>query len=323
MKTLLKPLPILLLLSTSAYAQDPEVRRQAIELMERASAASLSPKLPNLERVDTFRVLDSGSGPREGVFTRVVMQGTGRREEATFGDYHLAEVLTEGQLATVRSRMIVPAELETVMNITPIRLMRFDGEDVIHRIITKAVGGKNARCVEFDTIRGQRIENNEFCFDLANNTVILEKTGDDLVENSDFFAFAGELVPSRITYSFAGVRKLEISQTMSELTDATENVLVSPPGALILHYCKTSRRPIGSSMPQPKAGNGGRDYDVVVRGTIESDGQIHDAVVQSSELADLGAAALELIKQWRFTPLMCDGQPGNIEGNFVLHFHGR
>jgi hypothetical protein len=32
---------------------------------------------------------------------------------------------------------------------------------------------------------------------------------------------------------------------------------------------------------------------------------------------------LEVIKQWRFTPLMCDGQPGEIEGSFVLHFHGR
>jgi hypothetical protein len=324
MKTiLLKLLPLILLAATSVSAQDPEVRRQAIELMERASAASLSAKLPNLERVDMFRVLDSGSGPRDGMFTRVVVQGTGKREEATLGDYHLAEVWTGGQLATVTSHKVVPAALETVMNITPIRLMRFDGEDVIHRIVTKAVGGKNARCVEFDTIKGQKTENNEFCFDPANNTLILEKTGDELIENSNFFSFGGELLPSKITYSFAGVRQLEISQTMAELTDVTENVLAAPPGASVLQFCKTWRRAIGVSMPQPKAGNGGRDYDVVIRGLIESDGLVHDAVVQSAELPDLGAEALEVIKQWRFTPLMCDGQPGEIEGSFVLHFHGR
>jgi TonB family protein len=76
-------------------------------------------------------------------------------------------------------------------------------------------------------------------------------------------------------------------------------------------------------MPQPKAGKGGRDYDVVVRGLIESDGQIHDALVQSAELPDLGAEALEIIKQWRFSPLICEGSPGQIEADFVLHFQGR
>jgi Gram-negative bacterial TonB protein C-terminal len=323
MRALLKWLPLFLLFASVASAQDPQVRQEATELLERASAASLPPRLPNLERVDTFRVLDAGGGPREGTFTRVVVQGTGRREEASFGDFHSTQVWTRGDLALVSTHKVLPAELATVINITPIRLMHFDGEDVIHRIVTKAVGGKNARCVEFDTIKGQRIENNEFCFDPANNTLILEKTGDDLIENSGFFSFAGGFFPSRISYSFAGLRKLEISQTMTELTDSTENVLVAPPGAMFSHACKTWRRPIGVTMPQPKAGRGARDYDVVLRGLIESDGQVHDAVVQSAELPDLGVEALEIIKQWRFSPLICEGEPGQIEADFVLHFHAR
>jgi len=323
MKTLLKLLPLILFFTSVASAQDPQVRSEAVELMERATAASVPSPLPNLERVDTFRVLDAQGGPIDGMFTRVIVQGTGRREESSFGDYHSIQVWTRGDLATASSRKIPPAELETLINITPIRLMNFDGEDVIHRIVTKAVGGKNARCVEFDTIKGQKVENNEFCFDPANNTLILEKTGDELIENSDFFSFAGGFFPSRISYSFAGVRKLEVSQTMTELRDSTENVLVAPPQAEFSRPCKTWRRPIGVTMPQPKAGKGGRDYDVVVRGLIESDGQIHDALVQSAELPDLGAEALEIIKQWRFSPLICEGSPGQIEADFVLHFQGR
>jgi Gram-negative bacterial TonB protein C-terminal len=324
MKMLLRSLPVVLLFVTTASAQDPEVRRQAVELLERANAAALPASLPNLERVDTFRVLDAGSGPREGTFSRVVVQGTGRREEASFGGYHSIDVWTQGgNLATVSSHKVAPPEIETVVNITPIRLVSFDSEDVIHRIVTKAVGGKNARCIEFDTIEGQKIDNNELCFDPTNNSLILEKTGNDLIENSDFFSFSGGFFPSRIIYSFAGLRKLEISQTMTELTEAPENVLIAPPGAMTTHFCRTWRRAIGISMPQPKAGNGGRDYDVVVRGLIESDGQVHDAVVQEAELADLGAEALQLIKQWRFTPLICEGEPGQIEADFVLHFHGR
>src|SRR5258707_4842228 len=206
MKALLKSLPLFLLFASVASAEDPQVRQEATELLERASGASLPPRLPNLERVDTFRVLDAGGGPREGTFTRVVVQGTGRREEASFGDFYSTQVWTRGDLAMVSTRKVLPAELATVINITPIRLMHFDGEDVIHRIVTKAVGGKNARCVEFDTIKGQKIENNEFCFVLANNTLILEKTADDLLENTGCFSYAVGSFPSKITHSFAVMR---------------------------------------------------------------------------------------------------------------------
>src|SRR5260370_12794933 len=119
MKALLKSVLLLRVACTGvSAAEDPEVRREALELMERASAASLPAKLPNLERVDTLRVLDAGSGPREGTFTRVVVQGTGSREEASFGAYHLAEVSTGGNLATMKSHMGAPTELEPDIGIT-------------------------------------------------------------------------------------------------------------------------------------------------------------------------------------------------------------
>src|SRR3989449_2207692 len=258
MRSVLKVLPLILLTAIPASAQDPELRREAVQLLERANGVSLSPKLPNLERVDTFHVFDSSSGPQEGTFTRVVVQGTGKREESRFGEYHSLDIWAGGRLATVRSSELPPAEVNTVMRLTPIYLVRFADDDVIHAIVDKAAGGKKIRCIEFDTIRGQKIENNELCVDGRNGTLVLEKVGDELIENSEFFSFAGELVPAKITYSFAGVRKLEISQTMTELTDASENVLAAPPEVQIRNFCKTYRRAIGTSMAQPKAGKGGR-----------------------------------------------------------------
>jgi len=322
MKSLLNVLPLILLLASVGSAQDPQVRRDAIEMMERATAASVAPTLPNLERVDIFRALDTPNGAREGRFSRTVVQGTGKREEFTFGDYHRVEIWTHGHVASFGSQEIVPTELDKVYSITPISIPSFDGEDVIHRVVIKAVGGKNARCIEFDTIKGQKIENNEFCLDPANNTLILSKTGDDLVENSDFFSFAGQLLPSKITYTFAGVRKLEISQTMTELK-STDDVLTAPPDAQISMFCKAYRRPIGLSMPQPKSGHGGRDIDVAIRGIIGTDGKIHEAVVEDAERPDLGEEALSLVSQWVFTPGICDGSPNTTESIFMVHFHGR
>jgi len=323
MKSVLKFLPLILFTAIPAPAQDPELRREAVQLLERANAVSLSPKLPNLERVDTFRVFDSSSGPQEGTFTRVVVQGTGKREESRFGQYHSLDIWTGGRLATVRTSELPPPEINTVMRLTPIYLLRFADDDVIHAIVDKAAGGKKIRCIEFDTIRGQKIDNNELCVDRSNGTLVLEKVGDELIENSEFFSFAGGLVPAKITYSFADVRKLEISQTITELNDASENVLASPPEAEIRTFCKTYRRAIGTSMPQPKEGKGGRNVDVAIRGIISTDGKVHEAVVQSAEHPDLGAEALALVQQWVFTPAVCDGNPNTQEATFIVHFHGR
>jgi len=201
MKSVLKVLPLIFFTAIPASAQDPELRREAVQLLERANGVSLSPKLPNLERVDTFRVFDSSSGPQEGTFTRVVVQGTGRREESRFGAYHSLDIWTRERLATVRTGELPPPEIDTVMQLTPIYLVQFADDDVIRAIVDKAAGGKKIRCIEFDTIRGQKIENNELCVERGNGTLVLEKIGNDLIENSEFFSFAGELLPAKIIYS--------------------------------------------------------------------------------------------------------------------------
>jgi TonB family protein len=76
-------------------------------------------------------------------------------------------------------------------------------------------------------------------------------------------------------------------------------------------------------MPQPKPGNGGGSFDIVLRGMIGADGKVHDAVVQSSERSDLEQEALTLIQQWVFTPAMCNGHPNPTQASFTLHFQGR
>lgn len=313
-----------LLMPAKSAGQDPKVRSEAVQLLERANGASMSPKLPNLERTDVFRLLDTSSPVREGTFTRVVIQGAGRREETTFGDYHAINLFTDAGLSTVRTSELPPAEVETVMRMTPIYLVSFADDDVIHAIVDKAgASGQKARCIEFDTIRGQRTENNEICVDAATGTFVSQKIGNWMAEYSEYFDFAGELLPAKINFSRDGVRKLEITQTLVELKDATENVLTAPPNASVRVWCKTFKRAIGQAMPQPKEGRGGRDIDVAIRGIIGSDGKVHQAVVQSAERADLGAEALTLVRQWMFAPAVCNGQPNEEEATFIVHFRGR
>ncbi|HMD85463.1 MAG TPA: energy transducer TonB [Terriglobia bacterium] len=313
----------LLLFSLSVFAQDVKVRQEAIQLLERATAASTSPNLPNLERVDTFRVFDSDSPAQEGNFSRVVVQGTGRRDEVNLGSYHLVNIFTHGQVAIEGSSQIVPPSLEDVARLTPINLVSFDAEDIIHEIVDREAGGRVVRCIEFDTIRGQKTDGNEICVGSDNGVLVSMKVGNELIENSDFFPFAGALMPGKISYSVGGKIRLEISQTMTELVDATPNVLAPPPNANILKMCTTFRRAIGISMPQPKQGGLDSDYEVVVRGDVGEDGKVHQAVVQESERPELNAEALSIAQSWVFTPARCDGKPYTTEVNLSLHFQGR
>jgi len=248
----------------------------------------------------------------------------GRREEAIFGSYHVTNIWSGDTLTTTSTNVVAPAEIITTMHLTPINLVRFDSADVIRAITDSELDGQPVHCIAFDTIVGQSQQENEICMDASNGTLVSERLGDEFIRNSNFFSFAGALFPAKITYSILGSgTKLEITQNMTALEGETTNVLAAPPDARTLRMCKTFRRAIGQSMPQPPPGIGARDYDVVIRGIIGRDGKVHGALVQSSQRADLNVEALSLIAQWAFSPALCDGQPNPNDASFVLRFHGR
>ena len=199
---------ILSLTPTLTFTQDVGLRSRAVSLLERAHAVSMAPNLPNLERVDTFQVFDPGATAREGTFTRVVIQGNGRREETTFGDYHFTQVWAGTTLASTGTPRIAPPEVVTVMRLTPIHLVGFNDADVIRSIDDRQAAGHLLRCVAFETIVGQTHEENELCFDAANGTLVTEKLGDELIENSDFFTFAGVLLPGKNQLLIVGQQEI-------------------------------------------------------------------------------------------------------------------
>lgn len=316
-------LPTIFAASILSFSQDIRVREEAVHLLERGNAVTTPVKLPDLERIDSFRVFGLDQAVKDGTFTRVVIQKTGRRDETTFGDYHLVDVIVNGGMSRMQTQSLAPPEVKTLLRITPIYHVSFNGEDVIHTITNREVNGQTARCIEFDTIVGQKTQANEICVDAATGAIVLEKVNEERIEYGDFFQFAGALIPARIDYSSTAAASMEIKQNMTVLTETIPNVLVAPPNAQAWINCKSYRRPFGQSMPQPKPGNGGTEVDVVVRGVISQDGKIHDAVVQSSERPDLNAEALDIIHQWVFTPPMCNNQPTTAEASFTLHFQGR
>ena len=133
----------------------------------------------------------------------------------------------------------------------------------------------------------------------------------------------GVVMPGKINYRRADDLRMEITQTIAASDEVTPNVLAAPPSAQICKLCTNFRPALGESVPQPKPGNGGQDFVVVVRGIIGENGMVREAVVQKSERPDLNSEALSVIGKWLFKPALCNGRPASTEASFTLHFQGR
>jgi TonB family protein len=117
---------------------------------------------------------------------------------------------------------------------------------------------------------------------------------------------------------------MELEQTKA-VTDGPfdPDLLTPPPNAQVGHVCTVFRRPFGQSMPQPKPGAGGQVVDVIVHGTVRTDGTVRDPSIDTSQRDDVNEEALRILSTWRFTPPLCDGAPIEIPLDVTLHFQGR
>jgi TonB family protein len=313
------------LLVSVSFAEDAQLRARAFEMVERAQDVSVphhSAPIVN-ETVLTFRALGSDGALHDGSYSRVFAGPNGTREEFTLGDFHLVRIALPDRLAFIGTSRVVPPEIRETLKLLPIQLWRLDQEDVVHDIVSKNRKGVDARCVEFDTIRGPETTRNELCFDAQTGTEIYARTGNTEVENSAFFDFSGAKLPGRIVRYQNGKVVTDITLARRIITDQlSPDMFTPPPTADIAVYCKTFRRAFGQSMPQP-LGNGGAITEIIVHALIGTDGKVHEATIEDSERPDLNQEALKTAQSWTFTPAVCNGQPNTEEANLVIRFQGR
>ena len=324
-----RPVALLALVFSAAAifirAQDPSPSQDAVRLLEQAHRVSLLENAPNYELNITFRTLDPSQPSELGTIRRVVIHGVGHRDEFAFGDFHVINVWTSRGIASTRKfgGNIRPPELDMALRYTPMFLVSFDKEDTVHEIVDKQIENKPRRCIEFETVVGPKRDQNELCVDPANGTLVTEKLGQDYIENSDFFTFAGALIPGRVVYSVNGQPKLEMIQTMGVSTESPNDVMTPPKDAQEHLFCKTSRRVLIETSPMPPNGTGPTNVDVIVRGVVEADGRLHRTLIDRSDRPDLNAEALDTVTQWTFTPALCDGRPNPTMITVAVHFFGR
>jgi hypothetical protein len=316
----------LLLCCPTLNAEDVRLREQAVQLMERANAASLLKGFRDYEQVVSFTFHDLLNGQiKNGTFSRTSAGSDGHRDELTYGTYHAMSVFAGDRTSTTRMANEAP-EIFELLEQLPIYLGRFDDKDVIRSIEDSNVLGRAARCINFDTHLGAGIEANQVCVDAERGTLLRWHVGDELIENSDFFQFATLWEPGHIRHFVGGALRLEIEQRINHTSTPVDVKAFSPPSGAWQKWrsCQDRRRPVGISMPMPPPGTQGTSIaDVVVRGFITDKGGVQPTVVVSSLRPDLNEEAMKLVATWKFTPLMCNDQVAATVADFVVHFQDR
>ena len=316
----------LLVFCPSLNAEDVRLREQAVQLLERANAASLLAGFRDYAQVVSFSFHDLLNGQiKDGTFSRTSAGSEGRRDELTYGDYHALSVFAGDRTSSTRISNEAP-EIEELLQQLPIYLGRFDEKDVIKSIDDSNVLGRTAKCINFDTHLGAGIQVNQICVDSERGTLLRWHVGDDLIENSDFFQFAKLWEPGHIRHFVGGALRLEIEQHVDPTSVPVDVKAFSPPTGEWQRWwhCEDHRRPVGISMPMPPPGTEGTNIvDVVVRGLITDKGAVKPTIIVSSRRPDLNEEAMKLVATWKFTPLMCNDKVATTVADFVVHFQGR
>jgi TonB family protein len=314
---------LVICLVASSVAQDAHLRQEAETLLERADSLSSFPTFHSYEQTITFRSISS-VGMQEGRFTSVVQGPRSYRDEYEFGNYRLLVVVNGNMVADVGDRAGAPVEVRRMTRLNHPYTARFDDTDIVRSIQNVEVNGRLARCIEFDTVKGEKTAANELCIDKQLGLIARARANGETITNSDFFPYRNSYLPAHIVYEQNDLR-MELEQTKT-LTDGPfdSNFLTPPPEAkMIGKTCLTYRRPFGKFMPQPKPGNGGGNADVMVHVTVRTDGAIREPSIDVSEREDLNQEALQLATEWRFTPATCNGTPLEIPAEVTLHFQNR
>jgi len=312
-------LPVLLLASGfQVRAQDMPLRVEAERLLERANGVSRPGNVMSNRKYDiSFRSYGLDGSVKEGS-DHVVESGDIERYETVFGDFHAISIHYPDRI--VQSDYQPPPETLEVDALTPILIGRFDKSDTIHSITPATLFGRRAKCIQFETVNGRTRQSNQICVDEELGTLIRWNVAEDLIENTDFSAFEGMLLPKRIRHYINGKLRMEIEHKFSVMDSPIDWAALTPPNPHTLTTCQQYRRPIIQSAPQPASAGAGPWYDVNVHGVIDEYGKVREAAVLPAGRADLKKQAVQIVSEWVFSPGLCNGKPVPVVADLVVHF---
>lgn len=307
----------------TAPAEDPQLRAQAEHLMERAVMLT-TPVWPANEEFINFRVPHPAPGEAtEGAMKIGVRTPMNKRWEFTYGAYKYIRVQDGPEFATFRSEPAEPAALTSVRKLLPSFHGHFDSADLIRAIPDATVDGRAARCIDFDTLKGDQQQSGQVCIDSQTGFLLTVRIGHETIHQSAYFRFNNAWLPGHIERWVAGDELVELDMDIVVRTDYPPGYFAYPADAHIEHACQEFHRAFANNTPQPEPRTRSNDAITIrLHGRIGKDGKPTALKVLDAARPDLAEEAVRIVSAWTFHPAMCVYDPATQENDFEITFKG-
>jgi hypothetical protein len=302
----------------SGPPEDPQLRAEAVRLVERANQLSTPAVWPPNEMTLRYRVGKPAPGdPYEGDYFSSVGGPGLRHQEWHYGAYQRTQIRNGTRLA-FSGKGSPPGILHVLDQMAPIYLVHFDGQDIV-RSITGPAGG--TRCIQFDTVSGE--QSNEICVDDRNGWLLSIRTGDTLTTTSNFFPFEKSFLPGHIERWEGGQMVMEVDETVVLKSDYPPDYFSVPENSNG-GICQEFRKPFAVNTPQPPPQYSSVSViDVQLQGLITQTGHVINLTPVELTHPELNAEAMQLVATWTYAPATCVGKPVTLGTTFTVHFKGR
>lgn len=200
---------------------------------------------------------------------------------------------------------------------------QFEPADMVRSIGDSTVDGRAARCIDFDTLKGDQQQSGQACVDAQSGFLVLVRQGDETIRQSAYYRFNNASLPGHIERWVGDEKLIEIDSKVVVRTDYPPDYFDYPPDATISNSCRSFHRAYADYTPQPASK--AQSVEVVtvrVHGRVGNDGKPAALKVLDPVRPDLAEEALRVVSGWTYHPAMCEYEPATAEMDFVVTFKG-
>lgn len=297
-------------------------------LIEEASTKMNIFDLPSFRMDATVRIANQGK-PLDGTYSLLWNGPEQWREEITFPGYSEVQVGRKGMVYTKRTTTVMPYaifQVRSTIGVSPkgsgsgsfLRLGPREHE-TIKKVHKEKVGNSKADCVEF--VSDQK-SMREACVDEATGMITREKQG---FVDTELTPVATKVFPRSMVLVENQKPVVELHITDFQVGEPLASALFEPPtDAVSTPWCMNavSARLIHRVEPRyPEQDKASLHQGMVaIYVLVDKTGVPQKLQVIRSAGASLEAASLDAVRQWRYEPPTCNGQPVETEGEVEIRF---